>query len=82
MAGRRRGYVNIWCRIPAISGNIHNETLMQISLSLGSMGGDFKTSRGTYSTGTGGRRGLWGKQLGVCPEHRSVCTVSGRSESG
>jgi hypothetical protein len=40
MARRRRGYVNIWCGIPAISGNIHNETLMQISLSLETRGRD------------------------------------------
>jgi hypothetical protein len=49
MARRRRGYVNIWCGIPAISGNIHNETLMQISLSLETRGRDRErdTQRGT-----------------------------------
>jgi hypothetical protein len=56
MARRRRGYVNIWCGIPAISGNIHNETLMQISLSLETRGRDteIKGQReghtGRYST--------------------------------
>jgi hypothetical protein len=52
MSKGRGGYVNICAGIPAISGNIHNETLMQISRSLGSM----RESRRTHVRHGGGSR--------------------------